>query len=178
MYCNQCGSRLPDGARVCSVCGTAVTTAAAAPVSAAGPAAAGAAFAMAAGRIERHRTILGVLWIVDAVLAIPGGFFLMGIGRALPFMMHGGAPPPWIHMWPFVSGFMGVLGGFLLVLAVLHLAAGIGLLQRQSWARMLTLVVGFISLLSFPLGTLLGIYTIWVLISAEAGQVWARISQP
>lgn len=48
------------------------------------------------------------------------------------------------------------------------LLAGIGLLKRKSWARILALVVGFFSLFSFPLGTALAIYTFWVLLQDDS----------
>jgi hypothetical protein len=65
----------------------------------------------------------------------------------------------------------GLVGGFLSIflgaMAALQLIAGWGLLQRKPWARILTIVLGVISLIRFPLGTLLGIYTLWVLLSKE-----------
>ena len=45
---------------------------------------------------------------------------------------------------------------------------GVYLLRRQSWARILLIVVGVLNLPGLPLGTALGIYTIWVLSRPEA----------
>jgi len=39
-----------------------------------------------------------------------------------------------------------------------------GLFEREPWARFLGLALGFLALLRFPLGTALGIYTLWVLL--------------
>ena len=65
----------------------------------------------------------------------------------------------------------GLAGGVLTVivgaLAALQLIAGYGLLQRRPWARILTIVLGVISLIRFPWGTALGIYTLWVLLSKD-----------
>ena len=44
---------------------------------------------------------------------------------------------------------------------------GIGLLKMKSWARILVLIMGFLSLLEIPFGTALGIYTIWALMNNE-----------
>lgn len=52
---------------------------------------------------------------------------------------------------------------FLTALALPGLAAGIGLLLRQSWARFLAIVVAILGLINFPLGTLIGLYSAWVL---------------
>jgi hypothetical protein len=48
-------------------------------------------------------------------------------------------------------------------------AAGWGLLNRQSWARPLAIVVAVISLFfQIPFGTALGVYTLWVLLPAHS----------
>ena len=54
------------------------------------------------------------------------------------------------------------------MLAIPGIIAGVGLLQRKSWSRVLTLIVGAIGLLDIPVGTALGIYTFWVLMRDEA----------
>jgi len=46
--------------------------------------------------------------------------------------------------------------------------AGWGLLQREPWARILTLVLGFISLFNVPFGTAVGVYTLWVLLPQQS----------
>jgi hypothetical protein len=53
-------------------------------------------------------------------------------------------------------------------LAIPGLVAGYGLLTWKSWGRILAIVVGILSLINFPLGTAVGIYTLWVLFQEEA----------
>lgn len=69
------------------------------------------------------------------------------------------------------SAIVGITGTFVSLLlggmSLLQLVAGWGLLGRKSWARILTIVLGVISLIRFPLGTALGIYTLWVLMSKD-----------
>jgi hypothetical protein len=69
------------------------------------------------------------------------------------------------------SAIVGMAGGFVSIfigaMAALQLVAGWGLLQRKPWARILTIVLGVISLIRFPFGTALGIYTLWVLLSKD-----------
>jgi hypothetical protein len=71
-------------------------------------------------------------------------------------------PPPWLH--PFLS--------FIAILVVAKAAAGFlvgwGLLQREPWARSLTIILAFLALFNVPFGTALGIYTLWVLLPAES----------
>lgn len=46
--------------------------------------------------------------------------------------------------------------------------AAIGLLTRQRWARVLGIVVGFLNLPGFPMGTLVGGYALFVLMQDNA----------
>ena len=51
-----------------------------------------------------------------------------------------------------------------LVWAVAHHVAGRGLRTRKPWARNLALMLAAFNLLLLPLGTALGLYTLWVLL--------------
>src|SRR5439155_1439776 len=53
-----------------------------------------------------------------------------------------------------------------------------GLFERQSWARILGLVLGILALLRFPLGTALGIYTLWVLAPEPSAREYDQLSHP
>ena len=66
-----------------------------------------------------------------------------------------------------VMGSMAVL--LLTIAAVPQLVAGIALLLRVSWALPAGLIAGAVSLVSIPLGTVLGLYTFSVLTSADDG---------
>jgi len=61
-----------------------------------------------------------------------------------------------------------VLGIFVLAKAACGFIAGWGLMQREPWARVIALVLGFISLFNIPFGTAVGIYTLWVLLPAQS----------
>ena len=51
-----------------------------------------------------------------------------------------------------------------IVWAVAHHVAGRGLQTRKAWARNLALMLAAFNLLLLPLGTALGLYTLWVLL--------------
>ena len=57
--------------------------------------------------------------------------------------------------------------------AVARIIGGIALLMRKPWARVLVLILAVLDLLAIPMGTLVGIYTIWVLLQDEAQQLLA-----
>ncbi len=68
-------------------------------------------------------------------------------------------------------------GIILAFFGVLHLVLAWGLFEREPWARFLGLVLGFLALVRFPLGTALGIYTLWVLLPEESGKEYERLAQ-
>jgi hypothetical protein len=107
---------------------------------------------------EKHIGILGMLHITWGALVLfiglMGFVFFTGIG-----VLSGDAT---------AMGILGLLGTlaaiFMGVVALPGILAGVGLLRRREWGRILALVVGFISIIDIPFGTALGIYTIWVLL--------------
>lgn len=68
----------------------------------------------------------------------------------------------------------GFLGVFLGARGLLSLVAGWGLLTLRPWARILTIVLGILSLFSFPFGTILGVYTLWVMFSSEGAALFEQ----
>jgi len=72
-----------------------------------------------------------------------------------------------------LTGMLGAtLGGaFAAIIAVVFaipgLIAGWGLLQRAPWARTVTIILSIFSLLRWPIGTIIGVYGLWVLLSSE-----------
>ena len=78
-----------------------------------------------------------------------------------------------IWLQPLIK-FAGVL---ILVKAAAGFIAGWGLLQREEWARTVALVVGFLALLNVPIGTALGIYTLWVLLPRQSDDEYKSLAQ-
>jgi hypothetical protein len=112
--------------------------------------------------METHIAILGWVYIIgNAFLLMLGGlglFFFMGIG-----VMSGEMEAAGILT---VIGMTGLV--FFAALALPGMIAGYGLLKRKSWARILTIVLGVLNLFSFPVGTAVGVYTLWVLLQDSA----------
>jgi ABC-type glycerol-3-phosphate transport system permease component len=54
---------------------------------------------------------------------------------------------------------------------------GWSLLKRKPWGRTLSIVAAILALLKFPFGTALGIYTLWVMVPAEAAMEWEAIAE-
>lgn len=75
----------------------------------------------------------------------------------------------------FIRPLLSAIAIVLLCKAAVGIAAGLGLLQRQDWGRILAIVLGVISLINIPFGTALGVYTLWVLVSPGADQEYQAL---
>ncbi len=157
MFCDSCGATLQPGQGYCVRCGKQVI----------GPVVAGS------GRVARHAHMLGVLWIAYSAFSLLCGMGLIVVSHFLRFRFGGipGRAP--FFMLPLLS-FIALL---LFAKGLCGIAAGVGLLQRQTWARMLAIILGVISLFNMPFGTALGIYTLWVLISPNADLEYHALAQ-
>jgi hypothetical protein len=60
-----------------------------------------------------------------------------------------------------------ILAIVFIVISIPGILAGMGLYKRKEWARILTLILSIIEIFSFPIGTAIGIYSIWALIQPE-----------
>jgi hypothetical protein len=103
-------------------------------------------------------------------------------GMFFPFLRGWASPIVWPlgrgwGMDLFLPGGLFSLGIFLGFFGILHLVFAWGLFERQPWARPLGLVLGILALVRFPLGTALGIYTLWVLAPEQSSREYDRLSQ-
>ncbi len=156
MFCDSCGAQIQAGQSFCQRCGKAIV----------------GTVQPGGSRVARHAQLLGILWIAySAFVALVSVFILTFFQHVLPAIIRAqppsGGPPPEV-IFGFVRPMMHVMSVFLLCKAAAGFVAGIGLLQRAEWSRMLAIVLGCLSLINAPFGTAIGIYTLWVLLSPNA----------
>ena len=60
--------------------------------------------------------------------------------------------------------------------AILSLAVGMALLTRQPWGRIFAIIIAVLTLIKPILGTVLAIYTLWILLGRNADQDYARMT--
>ena len=163
MYCSRCGQAI--GAQpVCANCGASTGVVPEVPP---------------VSRVARHLHTLGVLWVVFAVysalrwvLVLPFLHAFLGGGEA---WMSG--PAVWTYV-PFHpgNGLLAFISAMVLGRAVLALGVGIALLTRQSWGRILAIVMAIVMLFKPVLGTALGIFTLWVLAGRNADRDYGQLA--
>lgn len=119
--------------------------------------------------MEKHIDVIGALWIVWGAIGVLFGLFILGILFGISFI------PDMGYEAPIILRTVGLgVGIFFVVLSAPEVIAGIGLLKRKEWGRVLVLVEAFLNLIVIPLGTILGIYSIVILLSDETVQLFRK----
>ena len=118
--------------------------------------------------MEKHVTFVGALRIGLGALGILAAMTVFAV-------VVGGGVISGDREAIRITAIVGpVVAFFLVVLSVPGIIGGIGLLKCKPWARFLVLILAVLDLFNIPIGTALGIYTIWVLMRDETVQLFAR----
>lgn len=121
---------------------------------------------MEENRMEKHVTIVASLQIGFSALGILAAIIVFVVLRNVWAVVNDYEAERVLHI---VAAWVPL---FLIVISLPGLIGGIGLFLRQGWARILTLIVAAFGLLNIPIGTALGIYTIWVLVQPETTKLF------
>lgn len=112
-------------------------------------------------RVATHVDFVGVLFIVWGVLTALVGLSTLALGvGAASLANRAGGVAAGLTAAAFIT-----LAVIAIVWGVGHVLIGIPLRRHRHWARLVALMVGSIDLLLLPYGTVLGCYTLWVLLN-------------
>ena len=163
MFCDACGAPVQPGQGFCSKCGKQIIG----PVSLIQP---------RPGRVQEHVRLLGLFWLALSAFNTVASIALYVIANTLfanPRAL--GAPE---SSTAFLRPFLSVIAILLLAKAAIGFLAGWGLLQHEKWARVIALVLAFLSLFTnIPFGTALGVYTMWVLLPSESEREYEALAE-
>jgi len=107
-------------------------------------------------RLSTHFKILGALLVAYSALQFVGGVVLLTVFNVVDIFVDEQ------EVLAIVQLATRTIGVLILIVAIPGMIAGIGLLVDQVWARKFSLVAGIIYLIFIPIGTIIGIYSIWV----------------
>ncbi len=169
MYCSACGQALKPEQGFCPKCGR--------PSAASLPSVPGMAFQLEnyAGKVRT----LAIVWFIYAGLSVLLG--VAGLTFAHAFFSHlgmwghgpwgdGSTPPEWLGPTIFHIVWIALLGR-----AVLALVTGWGLLEHTQWGRIVAIVAAILSLIKFPFGTALGVWTLIVLLGYRNSTLYEQL---
>ena len=167
MMCTACGCRQVAGAQFCRQCGVRMQQTAWMP----GPYA-----AMPYTRVEQNMQPLGIAWMFY------GGFYMLSAlvgGLVLHAFLNnhvfGDQAPPFVYA--LAGTLLPAMAVIVIAMGSLAIFAGYGLTKARPWARTLTIVLAILALVKVPLGTALGIYSLWVLAPRASCAEWRELQE-
>jgi heme/copper-type cytochrome/quinol oxidase subunit 3 len=135
--------------------------------------------------MERQLTVVAVLNIVYRSLVVLGAVVLYVLaaffGDLISMLVEMGAirpheiPMPLLDFVPLIIVGIATL---MLIVSAAGIIGAVGILKKREWARITLLAISFLNLLRVPLGTILGIYTIYVLMNAETIRLFTPDPSP
>jgi hypothetical protein len=132
---------------------------------------------------EEHNKTLGICHLAYGglmILFMLAMFIFMGaMISAIP--SRPGAPDP-----EMPAAIFGIFFAFMLIYSLIFfvpsLIAGYAMLKRKTWARTASIVAAVTEVISFPLGTAVGVYSFWFMFSEVGKSLYdpmgARPQQP
>ena len=117
--------------------------------------------------LEIHVPVLGWLYVAANALCLLVGIICLILLGGIGLFVDD----------PLSARILILVGSVSLILfafiALPGIVAGLGLVARKPWARILAMVVGFLGLTAFPIGTILGLYAFYVLLQDAAHEYFA-----
>ncbi len=118
--------------------------------------------------MKKHIQIVAALHIALGALSLLAAIIVFVVLGVVGGIVHSQGE----HQAAGILGITAiVLGAFLAVLALPGIIGGWALFTGRSWGRPLVLVLGVLHLINIPLGTALGIYTLWALLHEPVPQL-------
>jgi hypothetical protein len=126
--------------------------------------------------MDKHVQVIGVLWIVFGIIGLSLGllvlFLLLGVSFIPRLAAASDIAPGILRIIAYgISSFLALLG-------LPKIIAGIGLLKRHEWARIMTVVLSFLELWSVPFGLALSVYSLVILFNPETVRIFNPGHQP
>lgn len=113
-------------------------------------------------KMNKHVTVVGAINIAFGVLGILGAIVLFVCFDFVENLVTDD------DVATMVMQIIKVIVPILLfVYSCIKLVGGIGLLSYKFWARYVVIVLSALSCLNIPVGTLIGVYSLWVLLQDD-----------
>ena len=123
--------------------------------------------------MQTHLKVLGIIYIVWGILGVISILALLGVfvGGGLIGGITSGEAGVFA-----IAGIFGIIISIIVAItAIPCLLAGYGILKKSGWGRTFGIVISILNLISFPFGTILGIYGLYVLFHEETKRIFAGI---
>ena len=121
-----------------------------------------------------HIRIVAILHIILSSITILAALGVLIVFGGIATAIGASGSRDALPAIPIVGGIGAIICFFMILIGVPGLIAGIGLLKFRPWARILGIVVSALDLIHIPLGTAIGIYGLWALLSNEGEMLFRQ----
>lgn len=122
--------------------------------------------------MKQHVSLVGALHIGFGILGLIGAFVIV-FGFQFLYEL--------VQEDPMVEKILSYVGNsvalIILFFSSLGVIGGIGLFTYKPWARILVMIVSAMNCLNVPIGTIKGVYSIWVLMQPETIELFEDSKQ-
>ena len=115
--------------------------------------------------MEKHITLVAAFHITFGIILIIAGIAISTFVASIGFL-SGDA-----HAMVILSTLAPIFAFLFIVMGLPMLVGGVGLLKRRGWARILVIIVSIVALFKIPVGTAIGVYSIWAMLQDETKQL-------
>ncbi|MFW9992061.1 MAG: hypothetical protein ACFFD4_08355 [Candidatus Odinarchaeota archaeon] len=129
--------------------------------------------------VNNYKGQIQLIGIVEIILGIPallGGLLISLVSSIVPFLILQYAPE-----YGDMAGFAGfvvlAVGLLLFLFGLAQVVSGIKLLQHKNSGRIGTMIIGALKLFSFPIGTIFGLFALYVLTRPEVEELFSNKSR-
>lgn len=116
--------------------------------------------------MEKHITLVGALNIGFGILGLIASLIIVTIFTFAGIMSGD------LEAFSIISVVAFSITIFIIIFSILDIICGIGLLYKKPWARVFALILAVLDLVQIPIGTVIGMYSIWVLIQDETVMIF------
>ena len=124
--------------------------------------------------MEKHITVVGVLNIVYSSVNLIGAAVLVAFAGGTRYIVEVLYYRGVIHprdfpyeLWDIIPAILILVAILIVIFSLPGIIGAIGVLRRKEWGRIVVLVISFFNLLNIPLGTIVGGYSIWAMMTSE-----------
>ncbi len=125
--------------------------------------------------MEKHITILGILLLICGVMSLLAALLFLVMGGVIPSIVFTVENSRHFNDDEAIAAIIGValiIAGIVIAITSLpSIIGGIGLISHKSWGRIWGLIASALNIPSIPIGTIIGIYGLWVLLSDETAEL-------
>jgi hypothetical protein len=127
--------------------------------------------------METHVKVLAVINLAVGGLMLCGAVVLgLGSGVAAGIVGASANPDDAAIAIPILGIAGTALAVFLALFAIPSLITGYGLLHYKPWARIVGIILSALSLINIPIGTVIGVYGLWVLLNKDTERLFTAVA--